>query len=87
MLVAGRKFKTNIIMNTENIIKELQPIDYFIEERTTTLLFNDDKILVLNDLDDKFMYSFFINKNLIAADIADENEFIVNFKKYLKADT
>lgn len=74
-------------MNTENIIKELKPIDYFIEKRTTTLLFNDSKILILNDLDDKFMYSFFINKNLIAADIADENEFITNFKKYLEADT
>jgi hypothetical protein len=49
-------------------------------KRTTTLLFNDSKILILNDLDDEFMYSFFINKNLIATDIADENEFIANFK-------
>jgi hypothetical protein len=74
-------------MNTENIIKELQPIDYFIEKSKITLLFNENKILMLNDLDDKFMYSFFIDKNLIASDIADENEFITNFKKYLEADT
>jgi hypothetical protein len=74
-------------MNTENIIKELQPIDYFIEKSKITLLFNENKILMLNDLYDKFMYSFFINKNLIAADIADENEFITNFKKYLEADS
>jgi len=73
-------------MNTENIIKELQPIDYFIEKSKITLLFNENKILMLNDLDYKFMYSFFINKNLIAADIADENEFITSFKKYLEAD-
>ena len=73
-------------MNTENIIKELKPIDYFIEKSKITLLFNDNKILMLNDLDEKFMYSFFINKNLIAADIADENEFITSFKKYLEAD-
>ena len=73
-------------MNTENIIKELQPIDYFIEKSKITLLFDKNKILMLNNLDDKFMYSFFINKNLIAADIADENEFITNFKKYLEAD-
>lgn len=71
-------------MNTENIIKELKPIDYFIEKSKITLLFNDDKTLMLNDLDEKFMYSFFINKNLIDADIADENEFITNFKKYLE---
>lgn len=74
-------------MNTENIIKELKPIDYFIEKSKITLLFNDNKILILNDLDDKFMYSFFINKKLINADIEDENEFITNFKKYLEADT
>jgi len=73
-------------MNTENIIKELQPIDYFIEKSTITLLFDENKILILNYLDDKFMYSFFIDKNLISADIADENEFITNFKKYLEAD-
>ena len=73
-------------MNTENIIKELKPIDYFIEKSKITLLFNN-KILILNDLDDKFMYSFFINRNLISADIEDENEFITNFKKYLEADS
>jgi hypothetical protein len=64
-------------MNTENIIKELKPIDYFKKKNNT--LFNDSKILILNDLDDEFMF-FFINKNLIATDIADENEFIANFK-------
>jgi hypothetical protein len=48
-------------------------------KRTTTLLFNDSKILILNDLDDEFVF-FFINKNLIATDIADENEFVANFK-------
>lgn len=73
-------------MNTENIINELKPIDYFIERNKITLLFGENKILILDDLDDlddKFMYSFFIDKNLIAADTVDENEFITNFKKYL----
>jgi len=74
-------------MNTENIITELKPIDYFIEKSKITLLFDENKILILDDLDNKFMYSFFINRNLIAADIADENEFIANFKKYLEADS
>ena len=74
-------------MNTENIITELKPIDYFIEKSKITLLFDENKILILDDLDDKFMYSFFINRNLIAADIADGNEFIANFKKYLEADS
>jgi hypothetical protein len=73
-------------MNIENIIKELQPIDYFIEKSKITLLFNENKILILDDLDDKFMYSFFINSNLIAADFKDENEFITNFRKYLEID-
>jgi hypothetical protein len=73
-------------MNTENIINELKPIDYFIEKNKITLLFGENKILILDDLDDKFMYSFFIDKNLIAADIVDENEFITNFKKYLDLD-
>mgnify|MGYP006057225851 FL=1 len=70
-------------MNTENIISEFKPIDYFIEKNKITLLFSENKILILNDLDDKFMYSFFFDKNLITSDIVDENEFIVNFKKYL----
>jgi len=70
-------------MNTENIISEFKPIDYFIEKNKITLLFSENKILILNDLDDKFMYSFFIDKNLIASDIVDESEFITNFKKYL----
>ena len=61
-------------MNTENIISEFKPIDYFIEKNKITLLFSEN---------DKFMYSFFIDKNLITSDIVDENEFIVNFKKYL----
>lgn len=74
-------------MNTENIITELKPIDYFIEKSKITLLFDENKILILDDLDNKFMYSFFINRNLIAADVADENEFIANFKKYLEADS
>jgi hypothetical protein len=73
-------------MNTENIINELRPIDYFIENSKITLLFNDNKILILNDLDDKFMYSFFINKIFIASDIVYENEFIMNFKKYLESE-
>ena len=73
-------------MNTENIISEFKPIDYFIEKNKITLLFSENKILILDDLDDlddKFMYSFFIDKNLIASDIVDESEFITNFKKYL----
>ena len=73
-------------MNTENIIKELKPLDYVIEEKTITLLFNDNKILILNDFDDKIMFSFFIDRKLIGANIEDENEFITNFKKYLEAD-
>jgi hypothetical protein len=47
--------------------------------KKNNITINDSKILILNDLDDEFMYSFFIN-NLIATDIADENEFIANFK-------
>jgi hypothetical protein len=83
-------FKINIIiiiMNTQKIINELKPIDYFIEKSKITLLFNDNKILMLNDLNDNFMYSFFIDRNLIASDITDENEFITNFKKYLEVAT
>jgi hypothetical protein len=49
-------------MNTENIIKELKPIDYFKKKNNT--LFNDSKILILNDLDDEFMYSFSLIKIL-----------------------
>ena len=52
-------------MNTENIISEFKPIDYFIEKNKITLLFSENKILILDDLDDlddKFMYSFFIDK-------------------------
>jgi hypothetical protein len=73
-------------MNTEDIINKLKPIDYFIEKNRITLLFGENKILILNDLDDEFMYSFFIDKNLISADIIDENEFITNFKKYLEVE-
>jgi hypothetical protein len=74
-------------MNTENIIKELKPIDYVIEEKTITLLFNENKILILNDFDDKIMFSFFIDRNLIGANIEDENIFIPKFKKYIEAGT
>ena len=70
-------------MNTENIISEFKPIDYFIEKNKITLLLGDNKILILDDLDDKVMYSFFIDKNHIASDTVDENESIKNFKKYL----
>ena len=51
-------------MNTENIINDLKPLDYVIEEKTITLLFNDNKILILNDFDDKIMFSFFIDRKL-----------------------
>lgn len=51
-------------MNTENIINELKPIDYFIEKNKITLLFGENKILILDDLDDKFMYSFLLIKIL-----------------------
>ena len=71
-------------MNIENIIKELNPIDYFIEKEKITLLFDSKHILILNNFDDKIMFSFFINRILMAADVQDENIFIKNFKKYLE---
>lgn len=71
-------------MDFENIINELSPIDFHIEKGKITLLFSENKILILNDLEDDFMYSFFINKNLIASNIIDKKEFITNFKKYLE---
>jgi hypothetical protein len=74
-------------MNTENIIKELKPIDYVVEEKTIMLLFDKNKILILNNFDDKIMFSFFIDRNLIDANIEDENIFIPKFKKYIEAGT
>ena len=84
----GYKLLSNFL-NTmiENIIKDLKPLDYVIEEKTITLLFNDNKILILNDFDDKIMFSFFIDRKLIGANIEDENVFIPKFKKYLEAKT
>lgn len=73
-------------MNTENIIKELKPIDYVIEEKTITLLFDENKILILSDFDDKIMFSFFINRCLIGANVEEENVFIQKFKKYIQVD-
>ena len=74
-------------MNTENIIKELKPIDYFIEKSKMTLLFNEDKVLILQDFDDEIMFTFFINNKLIAGDVENESLFTANFKKYLEADS
>lgn len=74
-------------MNTKNIIKEFNPIDYHEEKRKITLVFNENKILMLNDFDDKIMYSFFVDRKLIASDVLNENEFIVKFKKYLELDS
>lgn len=71
-------------MNTEYIIKELYPIDHFIEKRKVTLLFNDNKMLILQDFgNNEILFSFFIDKNLISTDIEDEAVFITKFKKYL----
>jgi hypothetical protein len=71
-------------MNIENIVKQLQPSDYSIEKDKITLLFNNEKMLILSDYRNKFMYSFFINRNMIGAGIADENEFVEQFRKYLE---
>ena len=49
--------------------------------------YNENKILMLNDFDDKIMFSFFIDRKLIGANIEDENVFIPKFKKYLEAKT
>jgi hypothetical protein len=71
-------------MNTENIIRELNPIDYVIEDKKITLLFNDNKILILSDLEDKIMYSFFIDREHLSSNVEYEDIFIMNFKKYLE---
>lgn len=71
-------------MNIKKIIKKLTPLDYFIEKTKLTLLFNENRILILSDFDDKIMYCLFINRYLIASNIEDENIFIIKFKKYLE---
>ena len=71
-------------MNIKNIITELEPLDYLIEKSKLTMIFNDSKILIIDDFDTQLMYSFFIKRQLISADLVNENVFIFKFKKYLK---
>jgi hypothetical protein len=73
-------------MNTQNIIKEFNPMDYFIEKSKLTLLFDKDRILIIDDFDDEIMFSFFINRQLIDANRENEDTFIQKFKKYLEVD-
>jgi hypothetical protein len=74
-------------MNTEKIITELSPIDYLIEYKKITLLFNNNKILILSDFKNKIMFTFFSNRMLISAKIARESKVIRNFKKYLETES
>lgn len=74
-------------MNTEKIITELNPIDYLIEYKKITLLFNNNKILILSDFKNKIMFTFFSNRMLISAKIARESKVIRNFKKYLETES
>lgn len=70
-------------MKFKNIINELNPLDYFIESKKITMLFDRDVILILQDFDNQLMFTFFVNRKLISAGVETENKFIIKFKKYL----
>ena len=74
-------YETNILFNKLPYINTCIEIgsDYikFIFE------FENDKFLFLT-YNDIWIYSFFINKNLISSDIVVINEFIIDFIKYLE---
>jgi|TARA_R110000782_G_scaffold127625_1_gene219222 hypothetical protein len=68
-------------------ISEFSYIDVYLEKRKATLLFDDDKILILSNgteyEDNLVMYSFFINRKHISSGIKEIREFINSFEKYL----
>ena len=49
-------------MNTEFIIKEINPIDYCIENTRVTLRLTENEILFLHDFESEIMFTYFINK-------------------------
>lgn len=74
-------------MNIENIIKKLNPIYYLIDTINLTLLFDDNKIILLSDFNDKIMYSFFINKELIDCGLQYEKKLVKQLNRYFNAKT
>jgi hypothetical protein len=78
--------KDNLDKRITRKAMELPYSDLHIQKRSITLLFNDHRILICNNgPPGMLMYSFFINKKLIAADYMEINTFIKQFKKYLKS--
>jgi hypothetical protein len=58
-------------LNSNNSISEFSYIDIYLEKRKATLLFDDDKILILSNgtyEDNLVMYSFFINRKHISSE-------------------
>jgi len=71
-------------MDVNKIISKLNPLDYNIETVNLTLLFHNNIILLLSDFDYEIMYTLFVNRNVIAVGLCNEDLFIINFKKYLE---
>lgn len=75
-----------------NNISELEFKDIHLEITKTelvkfTTIFDENKILIISkrasDTDTDIIYSYFINRQLIASDVADISIFIQKFKEYL----
>jgi hypothetical protein len=81
----------NVQLITDNI-SELEFKDIHLEITKTdlvkfTTIFDENKILIISkcasDTDNNIIYSYFINRQLIATDVADISIFIQKFKEYL----
>lgn len=81
----------NVQLITDNI-SELEFKDIHLEITKTdlvkfTTIFDENKILIISkcasDTDTNIIYSYFINRQLIATDVADISIFIQKFKEYL----
>lgn len=81
----------NVQLISENI-SELEFKDVHLEITKSeiikfTTIFDDNKILIISksisDNDTDIIYSYFINRQLIASDVADISIFIQKFKEYL----
>ena len=92
----AKKNTTELVDNCFNLISnsisELNFYDIHLEITKANLikittLYDDNKILIMSkevsESDTDIIYSYFINKQLIASDVAEIKEFTEKFKKYL----
>lgn len=81
----------NLILISDNV-SELKYNDIHLEITKSdvikvTTIFDDNKILIMSkdvsDTDTDIIYSYFINRQLIASDVAEITDFTEKFKEYL----